>query len=98
MSLVAPRLKELKTQRQSLQEEITYYENLNSRHQPIHISRSMIDGFRKEMEDIFVGDNTQEKREFLKKFIEKVIVKEEEIEIVYYSPGAMFPSLDLPNV
>ncbi len=45
------------------------------------------------MEVIFVGNNIQEKREFLKKFIEKIIVKEEEIEIVYYAPGVKFPSL-----
>ncbi|MFC1808150.1 recombinase family protein [Candidatus Omnitrophota bacterium] len=92
ISLVAPRLKELKTQRESLHKEITYYENLNNRHQPIHISRATIDGFRKEMEEIFVGNNIQEKREFLKKFIEKIIIKEDKIEIVYYAPGAMFPS------
>jgi len=30
----------------------------------------------KEMEEIFVGNNVQEKREFLKKFIEKIIVQE----------------------
>lgn len=97
VSLVAPRLKELKTQRENLQEEIAYYENLNNRHQPIHISRQMIDGFRKEMEQIFIGDNVQEKREFLKKFIEKIIVKEDGLEIIYYAPGVMFPSLDLPD-
>jgi len=95
LSLVAPRLKEIKAQKDSLQEEIGYYENLNSRHQPIHISRAMIDSFRKEMEEIFVGNNAQEKREFLKKFIEKVIVRDEEIEIAYYAPGAKFPSLNL---
>ena len=44
----------------------------------------------KEMEQIFLGDNVQEKREFLKKFIEKVIVRTEGIEIVYYSPGQSF--------
>ncbi|MFA5369996.1 MAG: hypothetical protein WC300_04700 [Candidatus Omnitrophota bacterium] len=92
LSLVAPRLRELKTQREGLQEEIAYYENLNSQHQPIHISKAMIYNFRKEMEEIFIGDNIQEKREFLKKFIEKIIIKEEEIEIVYYAPGVMFPS------
>jgi len=97
LTLVAPRLKELKTQKDSLQEEIAYYENLNSRHQPIHISRAMIDNFRKEMEVIFVGNNVQEKREFLKKFIEKIIIKEDGVGIVYYAPGVKFPSLDLPS-
>ncbi|MBU4457676.1 MAG: hypothetical protein KJ902_02925 [Candidatus Omnitrophica bacterium] len=56
----------------------------------------MIDKFRKEMEHIFIGDNVQEKWDFLKKFIERIIMKGEEIEIVYYAPGAKFPSLDLP--
>ncbi len=97
VALVAPRLKELKSQKDSLQEEIAYYENLNSRHRPIHISRTMIDNFRKEMEVTFIGNNIQEKREFLKKFIEKIIIKEEEIEIVYYTPGVKFPFLDLQD-
>ena len=33
-----------------------------------------------------MGDDVQEKREFLKKFIEKIIVKNEGIEIAYYAP------------
>lgn len=48
------------------------------------------------MEHIFIGDNVQEKWDFLKKFIERIIMKGEEIEIVYYAPGAKFPSLDFP--
>ena len=87
LSLVAPRLKELKIQRDSLQEEISYYESLNNQNQPVYITRAMIDKYRKEMEQIFMGDNVQEKREFLKKFIEKIIVKDEGIEIIYYAPG-----------
>ena len=43
--------------------------------------------YRKEMEEIFIGTNVQEQRDFLKKFIEKIIVKEEEIEMVYYASG-----------
>ncbi|MFH1504947.1 MAG: recombinase family protein [Candidatus Omnitrophota bacterium] len=97
LSLVAPRLKELKIQRDSLQEEISYYESLNSQNQPVYITRAMIDKYRKEMEQIFMGDNVQEKREFLKKFIEKIIVKDEGIEIIYYAPGAKFPSSNLPS-
>nr|BDD44589.1 integrase [bacterium] len=96
LSLVSPRLRELKVQRDSLQKEIEHYESLSSKHQPIHISRSTIHSFRKEMEEIFVGNNVQEKREFLNKFIEKIIINEEEIRIVYYAPGTRFPSLDLP--
>ena len=97
LSLVAPRLKELKTQRDSLQEEISYYESLNNQNQPVYITRAMIDKYRKEMEQIFMGDNVQEKREFLKKFIEKIVVKNEGIEIIYYAPGAKFPSSILPS-
>lgn len=97
-SLVAPRLKELKNQKDALQEEISYYESLNSQNQAVYITRAMIDKFRKEMEQIFMGDNIQEKRDFLKKFIEKIIVKDEEIKIVYYAPKAKFPSSALPSV
>ena len=86
LSLVAVRLKELKSQKDSLQEEISYYESLNSQNQPVYITRAMIEKFRKEMEQIFMGNNVQEQRDFLKKFIEKIIVKDEGIEIVYYMP------------
>ena len=98
MSLVAERLKELRIQRDSLQEEIAYYERLNSQYQPAYITRSTIESYRKEMEKVFVGINIHEQRDFLKKFIEKIIVKDERIEIVYYAPGAKFPSSDLPSV
>ena len=97
LNLVAPRLKELKNQKDALQEEISYYESLNSQNQPVYITKPMIEKFRKEMEQIFMGDNVQEQRDFLKKFIEKIIVKEEGIEIVYYAPGTKFPSLTLPD-
>ena len=60
-------------------------------------SRPMIEKFRKEMEQIFIGNNVQEQRDFLKKFIEKIIVKDEGIEIIYYAPGSKFPSLTLPD-
>jgi site-specific DNA recombinase len=86
LNLVASRLKELKSQKDALQEEISYYESLNSQNQPVYITRAMIEKFRKEMEQIFMGNNVQEQREFLKKFIEKIIVKDEEIKIVYYAP------------
>ncbi len=89
---IIERLKELKNQKDTLQEEIAYYESLNTQNQPVYITRSMIDKFRKEMEQIFMGDNVQEKRDFLKKFIEKIIVKEEKIEIVYYAPRTTFLS------
>ncbi len=97
LSLVAERLKELRIQRDSLQEEIAYYERLNSQYQPAYITRSTIESYRKEMEEIFVGTNIQEQRDFLKKFIEKIIIKDRGIEIVYYTPGLRFPSLDLPG-
>ena len=34
----------------------------------------MIESYRKEMEEIFVGTNVQEQRDFLKKFIEKMVL------------------------
>jgi len=95
LSLVVERLKELRIQRDSLQEEIAYYERLNSQYQPAYITRSTIESYRKEMEKIFVGTNVQEQRNFLKKFIEKIVVRDEGIEIVYYAPGVMSPSLAL---
>lgn len=98
LSLVAERLKELRIQRDSLQEEIAYYERLNSQYQPAYITRSTIESYREEMEKIFVGTNVQEQRNFLKKFIEKIIVKDEGIEIIYYAPGVKFPSLVFPGV
>jgi len=92
LNLVALRLKDLKVQKDSLQKEIDRYENLNNSHQPIHISKSMVEGFRKEMEEIFLGNNIQEKRDFLKKFVEKIVVNDEAIEVVYYAPGVKFPN------
>ena len=98
LKLVAPRLKELKSQKEALQEEMFFYENLNNQNQPVYITKAMLNKFRKEMEQIFMGNNVQEKRNFLKKFIEKIIVKDEEIEIVYYAPGTKFPSSNLEVV
>ncbi|MCF7887651.1 MAG: hypothetical protein K9L76_00075 [Candidatus Omnitrophica bacterium] len=46
------------------------YKTLNSRHQPVNITRVMVAKFRKEMEEVFVGNSIQVKREFLKKFID----------------------------
>ena len=67
LSLVAERLKELRIQRDTLQEEIAYYERLNAQNRPVYITRSMIESYRKEMEEIFVGSNVQEPTRFLKK-------------------------------
>jgi len=97
LSLVAERLKELKIQRDSIQEEIVYYERLSSQYQPAYITRFTIESYRKEMEEVFVGANVHEQRDFLKKFIEKIVVRDEGIEIVYYAPGVRFPSLALPD-
>lgn len=96
--MVAERLKELKIQRDSLQEEIAYYERLNSQYQPVYITRSTIESYRKEMEEVFVGTNVHEQRDFLKKFIEKIIIHHGRIEIIYYAPGVRFPSSALPDV
>ncbi len=97
LSLVAERLKKLRIQRDNIQKEIAYYKKLNSQYQPAYITRSTIESYRKEMEKIFIGTNVQEQRSFLKKFIEKITVKDERIEIVYYAPGVKFPSLVLPS-
>jgi hypothetical protein len=98
LSLVAERLKELRIQRDNIQKEIAYYERLNSQYQPAYITKSTIESYRKEMEKIFIGTNVQEQRSFLKKFIEKIIIKDGGIEIVYYAPGVKFPSSTLPGV
>lgn len=97
LSLVAERLKELRIQRDNIQKEIVYYERLNSQYQPAYITRSTIESYRKEMEEVFVGTNVHEQRNFLKKFIEKIIIQNSRIEIVYYTPGVKFPSLYLPG-
>lgn len=81
----------------SIQEKITYYEKLNSQYQPVYITQSMIESYRKEMEEVFIGTNVQEQRNFLKKFIEKIIIKDGRIEIVYYATGVKFPSSALPG-
>jgi len=74
LSLVAERLKELRIQRENLQEEIVHYERLNGQHLPVYISRSMIESYRKEMEEIFLGTNVQEQQGFLKKLIKKMVL------------------------
>jgi len=87
LSLIAERLRELKSQRENIQDEIAYYERISSNIKPVYITRFMIESYRKEMEEIFVGSNVQEQRNFLKKFIEKIIIHDEKIEIIYYAPG-----------
>jgi len=54
----------------------------------IQIDKKIINRFCGEMEEIFIGDNPQEKREFLKKFIEKIIVGKKHIVITYYLPNS----------
>jgi len=98
LSLVAERLKELRIQRDSLQEEIAYYERLNAQNRPVYITRSMIESYQKEMEEVFVGTNVHEQRDFLKKFIEKIIIHDSRIEIVYYVPGPKSLFLGIPGV
>jgi len=82
----------------SIQEGITYYGRAKSRHEPVRITQSMIETYEEEMEKIFVGTNVHEQRDFLKKFIEKIVMKDEGIEIAYYTPGVKFPSSTLPGV
>jgi len=46
-----------------------------------------MESYRKEMEEVFVGSNVFEQRNFLSKFIEKIVIYDEKIEILYYAPG-----------
>ena len=87
LSLIAERFKELKAQRENIQDEITHYERVSSQIKPVYITRFMIESYRKEMKEVFVGSNVYEQRNFLKKFIEKIIIQDEKIEIIYYAPG-----------
>jgi len=87
LSLIAERLREPKSQRENIQDEIAHYEKIGSNIKPVYITRFMIESYRKEMEEIFVGSNIFEQRNFLKKFIEKIMIYEEKIEIIYYAPG-----------
>jgi len=98
LSLVAERLKELRIQRDGLQEEISYYQRLNAQNQPAYITKTTIESYRKEMEEVFVGTNVHEQRDFLKKFIEKIVIHESRIEIVYYAPGAKSALSKIPSV
>ena len=77
------------------EKEALYKEKLNSQNQAVCITRPMIESYRKEMEEIFVGTNIQEQRNFLRKFIEKIIIYDSRIEIVYYATGVKFPSSTL---
>ena len=98
LSLVTERLKELRVQRDSLQEEIAYYERLNAQNRPVYITPSMIEFYRKEMEEVFVGTNVHEQRDFLKKFIEKIVIHDNRIEIIYYAPGPKSLLSKIPGV
>jgi len=71
---------------------------MSSQIEPIYITRFMIESYRKEMEEIFIGSNVQEQRNFLRKFIEKIIIRDEKIEIVYYAPGPKFAFSKIPDV
>ncbi len=81
----------------STQQGITYYGRAKSRHKPVLVTQSMIETYEEEMKKIFVGTNVQEQRDFLERFIEKIIMKEGRIKIAYYTPGVKFPSLTLPD-
>ncbi|MBA7508649.1 hypothetical protein ES705_00581 [subsurface metagenome] len=87
LPLIAECLKELKAQRENIQDEIAHYERMSSQIKPVYITRFMIESYGKEMKEVFVGSNVYEQRNFLKKFIEKIIIHDEKIEIVYYAPG-----------
>lgn len=86
--LVAERLKELRDQKEKMDKEISQIEELSKKSYYIQIDRRTIEKFQQEMEEIFIGDNPQEKREFLKKFIEKIVVNNDNITIKYYLPNS----------
>jgi hypothetical protein len=88
IALDAERLKELKTQKERVENEISHIEELSRKSSYIQIDKCTIDRFRQEMEEIFIGDNPQEKRKFLKKFIETIIVGKRNITIRYYLPNS----------
>lgn len=88
LSLVAERLEELKPLRATVESEISQLEEQSRRSAYVQIDRRMIERFRQEMEAIFVGENPQEKREFLKKFIEEITIGENHIKIRYYLPNS----------
>ncbi len=98
LELVAARLRELKDQQESIQNDILYYESLNNQNQPVYVTKKMMKSFRKQMEEIFMGSNVQEQRDFLKKFTRKIIIGEDKIEIIYNIPDTKFPSSILPDV
>ncbi len=81
----------------STREGTTYYGQAKSQHKPVLITQSVIQTYEEEMEKIFVSTNVQEQRDLLERFVEKIIIKDGGIEIVYYAPGVKFPSSTLPD-
>ena len=45
-----------------------------------------------------MGTNVQEQRDFLKKFIEKMVIRNDKIEVVYYTPGATSAFSKIPSL
>ena len=85
--LVAERLRELNEEKNKLKAKLDYYKELERKTKYLKIDESVLRDLRKELERIFVGENIYEKREFLKKFIEKIIVDDDYIKIFYYAPN-----------
>ena len=50
----------------------------------------MLKGFREKLLEVFVGDDPQEKREFLSKFIDRIEIGEEKLTIYYFAPNPSF--------
>ncbi len=85
--LVAERLRELNEEKNKLKTKLAYYKELERKTKYLKIDESVLKDLRKELERIFVGENIFEKREFLKKFIEKIVVDDDYIKIFYYAPS-----------
>ncbi|OGV55530.1 MAG: hypothetical protein A2X49_14290 [Lentisphaerae bacterium GWF2_52_8] len=91
LSLIGDRLRALKAEQNALREELANFERETMLAPPV-ITRAIIERYRQEMEQVFIGENVQEQRAFLKNFIEKVVVGESETRIVYYAGGIRIPS------
>jgi hypothetical protein len=84
---VAERLRELKEQEKKIREKLNYYEELKNRARKLKVDENMLLGLKEELENVFVGEDIYQKREFLSKFIDKVVVYDDIIKILYYTPN-----------
>lgn len=81
------RLKDLGEQRDRLETQIREIEEDTQKQKALYINRDQLHAFRVEMIRIFVEESPQEKREFLRRFIEKIVIEEKLVRIVYLIPN-----------